>query len=192
MSSLRSSNMRERSGNEHWCCMIMHILLVDIVAIVLVLQSFIIIMPSFSITKFYLPALNKTYDNYNNGSSQINLLNQTLHFTAEFKNKMMFTNVKFGDLQFNFFYGSSPIGNATLAGFILPGWYKKRSKEGIAYTHGEVVSATASNHAVFRVDLITRVKYNNYFWYGKGHDFVRNTRVEVDGNSNKIWVGGAL
>ncbi|KAI5642380.1 hypothetical protein M9H77_00298 [Catharanthus roseus] len=140
--------------------------------------------PTCSIQDFYVPALDLSANSTNNHS---------LYFDLKLDNGMKDKGVGYDDVNLTFYYGpntSLPIGN-----YVVPKFYqghgKKTHRRELVQTRGvpwEDAHVAASNKStvVFRVGLVTRVRYKILFWYTKRHKLVEGANVEVNGSGKKV------
>ncbi|KAL0287475.1 UNVERIFIED_CONTAM: hypothetical protein Scaly_2764300 [Sesamum calycinum] len=129
--------------------------------------------PKCYITDLFVPALN-TYTN-----SSTTRANTFIFFDLKLENVMPFNGLRYDNvnLTFSYNYGGDrstlfiPIARHTVPGF-YQGKRKTAHKRDVTNTlgvpWGDAFAAVSNGStAVFRVDLATKVKSKQYFWYAK-------------------------
>lgn len=137
--------------------------------------------PKCSIQEFYLPALDKSSNNQNN---------TTLQFQLKLENTNKDKGVYYDDVNITVydFPNRSHIIGRSLIGRFYQGHKKTAHKNGTALTDQKVVSRAvfANGSAVFRVDLVTAVRFKIIAWKTKRHKIAVGADVEVNGNGTKV------
>lgn len=137
--------------------------------------------PKCSIQEFYLPALDRSSNNQND---------TTLQFQLKLENTNKDKGVYYDDVNvtvYDFPNRSHPVGSSVIQRF-YQGHKKTAKKNGTVLTDRKVVSREvfANGSAVFRVDLVTAVRFKIIAWKTKRHKIVVGADVEVDGNGTKV------
>lgn len=137
--------------------------------------------PKCSIQAFYLPALDKSSNNRNN---------TTLQFQLKLENTNKDKGVYYDDVNvtvYDFPNRSHIIGTSVIGRF-YQGHKKTAHKNGTAPTDQKVVSRAvfANGSAVFRVDLVTAVRFKIIAWKTKRHKIAVGADVEVNVNGTKV------
>ncbi|XP_011091327.1 protein NDR1 [Sesamum indicum] len=129
--------------------------------------------PKCYITDLFVPALN-TYTN-----SSTTRANTFIFFDLKLENVMPFNGLRYDNvnLTISYNYGGDrsalfiPIARHTVPGF-YQGMRKTAHKRDVTTTRGvpwgdAFAAVSNGSTAVFRVDLATKVKSKQYFWYAK-------------------------
>ncbi|CAK9150285.1 unnamed protein product [Ilex paraguariensis] len=140
--------------------------------------------PKCSIQNFYVPALNKTLNS---------TTNHTIFFDLKLDNTNKDKGVHYDAVNLTFYYGpnvSFLIGNYTVHGF-YQGHGKNTHRKYLLDTRGvpwdEALKAVSNGSlAVFRVDLVTAVRFRIIGFKTKRHKLDLKANVEVDGTGDKL------
>ncbi|KAM7277776.1 hypothetical protein ACFE04_004910 [Oxalis oulophora] len=139
--------------------------------------------PSCSIENFYIPSLNNSLNTPKNN---------TLYYSLRLKNTNKDKGVYYDNINLSFYYKANEtlLFNSTVNGF-HQGHDKKATKSGNASVVGvdreEVFRAVSVNgSAVFRVDMVTKVRFEILGLKTKRHTFKVGGNIMVNGEGTKV------
>ncbi|XP_038686527.1 protein NDR1-like [Tripterygium wilfordii] len=137
--------------------------------------------PKCSIDKFYIPALNKTLNSTKN---------TTLYFELKLANPNKDKGIYYDPLNLTFFDSSNRshrLGNSIVNRF-YQGRQKKAFKGGNVDFGSAVVRAVSRNgSAVFRVDMVTKVRFKIMIWFKTKRYMIRvGADVQVNDQGAKV------
>ncbi|PIN12648.1 hypothetical protein CDL12_14735 [Handroanthus impetiginosus] len=160
------------------------------------LVMFVSFYPSFSIQTFYVPPLNGKF-----------MMNQTtlltsdadslVFFNLELQNTMWYKGVLYGPVNLTFSYAAANASAVPFATYRVSDFYQGRGKTArrrdVVVASGDggwreaAMSALSSGStADFRVDLDTKVKFNNYLWYTWKKRIVSHGIVKVGDSGRTV------
>ncbi|KAJ0103440.1 hypothetical protein Patl1_04316 [Pistacia atlantica] len=139
--------------------------------------------PKCSIQDFYLPALNNSLNSTDNA---------TLYFQLKLRNPNILKGIYYDPVNvtvFNKFNTTTHIRNYVVPDF-YQGFRKTAEKDGsVNFNEGAVSRAAFDNRtAVFRVDLVTAVRFKSFVWKTKSkrHQIMVGADVEVNDQGTKV------
>ncbi|KAK6934391.1 hypothetical protein RJ641_034546 [Dillenia turbinata] len=139
--------------------------------------------PSCSIQSFYIPALKKSLDSSNT----------SINYLLQLKNENKDKGVYYDALDLSFYYGKNRdnfIKNVSLPGFYQGHGNKAKRYESMANSGNFVKKANedipSPGKAVFRVDLVTAVRFKIVFFKTKRHHIAVHADVEVDDSGQMV------
>ncbi|GLT77505.1 hypothetical protein SLA2020_490800 [Shorea laevis] len=143
--------------------------------------------PKSSIINFYLPALNRTLNDFNNST------NYSLYFTLKLNNPNKDKGINYDDVKVNISVFDIQTGNASLLGnYAVPRFYqghkKKAQKQGqLDYNKTMVSKGLYPNGtAEFQLDMVTQVRFKILFWRTKRHQINVKAKFAVDDKGTKV------
>lgn len=137
--------------------------------------------PKCSIEQFYLPALDRSLNKPND---------TTLQFKLKLENTNKDKGVYYDDV--NLTISEVPNGSHVIGSSVIPKFYqghkKTAEKNGTAEIDKGVVSRAVSGNGkvVFRVDLVTKVRFKIIAWQTKRHKIKVGADVEVNDKGTKV------
>ncbi|XVF77626.1 hypothetical protein PTKIN_Ptkin14bG0061300 [Pterospermum kingtungense] len=137
--------------------------------------------PKCSIESFYLPSLNQTLNH---------TTDTTLNITIKLDNPNKDKGIKYDQLNVTVYDShnrSHVIGKVQIPRF-YQGHKKKAKKpgQGIANTTVALQAVSPNGTGIFRVDMVTAVKFKIMFWYTKKHKIFVGADVMVNGSGVKV------
>ncbi|GLT83496.1 hypothetical protein SLE2022_017830 [Rubroshorea leprosula] len=144
--------------------------------------------PKCSITNFYLPALNRTLNEFNNSTDS------SLNFTLKLSNPNKDKGINYDDVEVNITVFDRGPGNAPfyLGNYTVPRFYqghkKKAQKQGhLEYNKTMVSKAIYSNGtAEFQLEMVTQVRFKILFWRTKRHKINVKAKFAVDDKGTQV------
>ncbi|KAL7218069.1 hypothetical protein ACSBR2_011357 [Camellia fascicularis] len=142
--------------------------------------------PICSIQYFYVPALNKTSNSQNN---------TTIYFDLKLDNPNKDKGIYYDTLNLTLYYPPNktfPIANQSFSSF-YQGHHKNAHRTETVATRGvpwKKVVAAENLSTVFRVDLVTAVRFKILAWKTKKHRLVVGADVEVNDSGEKVYKKG--
>lgn len=138
-------------------------------------------LPSCSINYFYIPALNRSI----NSST-----NTTIYLVLKLKNKNENQGVDYDNVNLTLSYAPINSSSSTVANTFIPRFYqghKKTAKKNANFvpkylnlTKIRSESISMNKTVIFRVELVTAVRYKIMAWWTKRHSLKVKADVEVN------------
>ncbi|GKV14347.1 hypothetical protein SLEP1_g25243 [Rubroshorea leprosula] len=143
--------------------------------------------PKCSVDYFYLPALNRTLNS---------TTNSTLYFNLKLENPNSGIGINYNDVKVNVTVFDA-VGNGSQSSHLLgdttiqrfhQGYRKTAKKPGHVDYNMTVISQGLFPNAtaVFRIDLVTAVRFKVMFLRSKRHNIMVGAKVVVDGNGSMV------